>query len=228
MARYEIQTAPETEELVALADVKSHLGVTSSGDDAALQRFINAAVEFMKEYTGRSFARTEVKEYIRGFGTSQLMLSSTPIKSVTCVTVDGEAVTDYDIRDKDAGFLYRSQGWDWTAGITWYYQPRRYAGSEDAEFEVTYWGGYWLNTFTGSKPSDAIAVPASLEMIFLDLVKFWYTSHKNNLQGVDSISIGDYSVRTANNKSIPGVTSSTSVGVPPDIVSRLNKWVRIV
>jgi len=209
--------AASTKQLISLEALKCILGISDAGDDILLETLLNAASEFIVEYTGREFARERVLETIPGYGTTQLLLSRAYVDTITSITHTGDIITDYIIEDPKAGILYRAGTWDWTAGIGFTLTTRPLPGTEEPKFAVDYYGGYWLSSFDGAKPAAAVKLPASLELVCADLVQLWYNEKKSNITpGTESIRVGDYSVKNATNK-----------GIPDSILFKLEKWVRL-
>lgn len=130
--------------LTTLARVKAELGITDALKDALLEGWINDASEAIERRCGRKFQRAEVLEKLRGTGTQSLLLSRTPVVSVTSVEVDGTMLEDddYEIDDGGAGILNRESGWPTSGescvGIAWTPVP----GTGKRNIEVTYTAGY--------------------------------------------------------------------------------------
>jgi hypothetical protein len=101
--------------LTTVARAKEGAGITTSADDALLDRLVRAASAAIVSHCGRPFAREAYTESLPGFGSIHLELSRTPVITVSAVTQDGNVITDYEIADRDQGLLYRRRGWDWTA-----------------------------------------------------------------------------------------------------------------
>jgi hypothetical protein len=85
-----------------------------------------------------------VIETVRGYGTTDMLLERTPVMQVYSVSFRGETITDFVIDDPLAGSLYRSRGWEWTAGLVGWITDRGMAGTENPEFTVEYAGGFLL------------------------------------------------------------------------------------
>ncbi len=122
---------PNVLPIVSLAEAKAHLNLGSTVDDDELRFFLDAATELVESYTGRAFARRTLTERRSG-GTRALILSRTPVLSVTTVTADGTAVTaDSFVLNSAAGVV--SYGASGSSGV-W---PRG-----DSNIEITYVAGY--------------------------------------------------------------------------------------
>lgn len=68
--------------LVTLANAKTYLGVSGSGDDATITDMIEAATEAMEQFTGRHLDSTTITEYLNGTGGRLLWLKE-PAESIT-------------------------------------------------------------------------------------------------------------------------------------------------
>lgn len=73
--------------LVTLSDVKTHLGITTSADDALLALLQGSADDFVEQYCGRSFAGGSFTEDHPG-GARMAFLRNYPVTAVTSVKVD--------------------------------------------------------------------------------------------------------------------------------------------
>lgn len=91
---------------VSLADVKAHLNITTSTQDAELIGFIETAQETIEGEVGAIAQRT-VTEYVPG-GADRLWLAETPILSVTSVTEYGSTLgASYYRLDAESGAIER-------------------------------------------------------------------------------------------------------------------------
>lgn len=136
MALRVLTPAPVTD-LVELASLKSRLGITSSDEDAVLAEYIDEAGSLFREseVLGREILRQEYEEIFHPDAVRrELRLSCNPVdpESVS-VEIDGEAITDFEVRDADAGIIYRQIGW-----------PASNASDEGDGIAVTYKGGFLI------------------------------------------------------------------------------------
>lgn len=93
--------------LISVDEAKEYLGKTTAMDDYTLNRMIEVASLCCEEYTGRHLRPSEQTVALSGEGKSALFLRP-PVRSVTSVTVDGEALTAGGWCVKAAaGLLYR-------------------------------------------------------------------------------------------------------------------------
>jgi len=182
-----VSVAAESTNLTTVSAVKAMLGVASRKFDAELDRLIAAATSAISVYVGHVYAKQTYVETVVGSGYPRLLLTNTPIVSVTSVLCDGTAVTDYEVEDPDSGFLYRAVGWSSAAWAGWNASPYSLPGTERPMFTVTYEGGYLL-------PGEPDAnLPAHIEQACIETVVDWYRGGKRD-DAVKSKSVGDLSI----------------------------------
>lgn len=100
---------------VPLADLKTHLDITTSGHDAELQNMLDAAETHLAHYVGPLGTET-VTDEIHSGGLSRLMLNRMPVASITSAEyTDGTEITLEDL-DLDAGSGIVYWGYN-TAGL---------------------------------------------------------------------------------------------------------------
>jgi len=97
------------------------------------------------------------------------MLSRTPITEVDSVLYDNDPVVDYVLEDPEAGFLHRSQGWQWTVSRWWNITSHPMPGSEEPKFVVTYIAGYILPGDQGDR-----TLPNDIERACIEIVRAWF------------------------------------------------------
>lgn len=73
--------------LVSLADAKAYMGVGTSGDDALIERLINAESTRIERYCDRNFRKQSYRESYNGSGQRRLRLRNFPVISVTRVAI---------------------------------------------------------------------------------------------------------------------------------------------
>lgn len=79
--------------VLTLPDVKDHLGISSSGDDVELQRFIDAAESAVGRRCGGLGPQASTTARVDG-GSSSLVLPTAPIVNLTSVTPVGGVAED--------------------------------------------------------------------------------------------------------------------------------------
>lgn len=133
--------------LTTLSAVKDELRISEADTtyDTPLERYIQSVSAAFETLCDRKFHfGAGIVEKVPGYGTRLVVLSRRPVVSVSSVVVDGATLSsgDYELHDAEAGLLYRSCGWPWTASTqasaTYYQVP----GTEERSIAVTYTGGY--------------------------------------------------------------------------------------
>ena len=153
--------------LTTLRDVKLELGISSVDvtHDRYLESLINSTSSQIETFLQRNLSRDAAKvERVSGYGNFTLILSLTPVLSLTSIEIISMTapplfpfdITDVEIKDADAGLIYYRAGWPWTVPrpsgtITADPMP----GQEWNVIEATYDGGYDLPaSITSTLPAD--------------------------------------------------------------------------
>lgn len=101
-------------DLITLSEAKAFCDETEDDRDDILAALVSAASETIaNEVGGPIVTESYVAEVYDGDGETELWLVNRPVTSVSAVTIDGAAVTDYYWYR--SGRIYRSSGW--TSGI---------------------------------------------------------------------------------------------------------------
>ncbi len=166
-----VVTPAGSKDLTILATVKTELVISASTDDAFINTLIQQASAAIVTYCNREFASETVDETVKAYGGANLMLSRTPVTTLTSVTLDDGITStviptaDYMLEDSQAGFI-RSLvgGWSCTNSQVYGILGRPVAGSEFQAYKVRYVGGYTLLT----------DLPHDIERAAIDLVKSKY------------------------------------------------------
>lgn len=198
--------------LTVLARVQAELGLETGTDDDILLDLIDRASSAIARETNRVFGRETVTETLDGSGSRLLGLSRTPIVSVSAVTEDGTAITDYSVEDAAAGALYRADGWGRSSGLRmWgaeafssgYILP----GYQDRRYSVTYVAGYLL-------PAESDAnLPGAVEQACIETVKAWYLARDAD-PGISSVGIGQLKVTYVSGSNVPsGSLPASALGL---------------
>ena len=144
-----LETAPESTNLATLDTLKLQLSITVATHDAYLTDLIEQASNRIYHELGRPLYRAQWKETFAGNGMKRYVAARYPIASVDSITYMGDAQTlaDFDLEDRDAGFLYATTGW--------------FKSDDPAAWEIVYTAGYFLpdDQLTGA----AIAVNGTSE-----------------------------------------------------------------
>lgn len=189
-----VVAAAESTDLTTTEHLKLELGIDSMEKNTWLKEFaIPAASAALETYANNFWAAQQYEEVIPGSGSTRLMLARTPIVGTPTIIVDSVAVTDFTVEDRDAGILYRRQGWTrqvsgWAGTIN--RDPDVY--DSHPTFYVTYTAGYNLPSFK-SDVADATPLPANIERACIVTVKTWY-QRKNRDSEVSWKQIGDFAL----------------------------------
>ena len=152
--------------VVSLAEAKSHLNITVATHDDDLRRFLDVATDVCESYAGRSFRRRTVTAETHDGGSPTLLLRWTPVISVTTVTDDGTAVTDY-LLEPESGVLWR----DDDGLLTW-------AGSRRG-VTVAYVAGY-------------ASPPADVQQAVLETLRHLWTTQRGTMSGRNPLAGDEY------------------------------------
>lgn len=125
-----VTAPPTTTKLIALADLKTILGITDGANDALLGNIIQRGSDVIARFCNRVFAQRTVIETLPGPGGQLLKLKFAPVVTLTSITFDGETVDSntYTLTEPDAGMVYRATGWFYTG--------------HSYDYAVTYTHGY--------------------------------------------------------------------------------------
>src|SRR3990167_9068090 len=201
-------TASSDAYLTTTAAVKLRLGTTLSSDDSYLSDLILSASKCAETYVGYRLSAAAYVETVPGFGTRRLMLSRTPIRAVTGFfhgTDSGdytEVETSEYALDREAGFLERSIGWDWSVPAEGDLVARPAVGQEFPEWRLECVAGYTRGGIdTGSDlwstvkgtTSTARTLTEDLEAGVIAKVVSLYESGGG--EDVAELSVGDLRVR---------------------------------
>jgi hypothetical protein len=179
-------------DLTTLANLKSRLKITDASLDSELTRMITGVSKSLMRKINRQLARETVRETVKGYGDTQLMLSRSPVISVSSVLEDGVTpVLDYSIEDPESSILYRRSGWSWGVvngftGVGFNPLPN----SEEANYTIEYEAGYYLPNWTPGTPD----LPEDIEDLALDYMHFLYANRNEEDPSIRSYSIGQITV----------------------------------
>ncbi len=183
----EVLTPATNRKLAQVTTIKAELGITDTSQDVLLGLLIDQVSEVIVDYCGRPFAKEVYKETVAGYGSNRLLLSRTPIVSVTSVVADSEVIVDYSIENPETGILYRKTGWRWTPPIGWNITGYPMPDQEELLFAVTYTAGYVLPGDTGR------TLPLAVERACGELVKAWFLGRDRD-PALTAERIGDLQV----------------------------------
>lgn len=157
-----IYTAPTCTPITVL-ELKDHLRLIESDEDAYLGNLIKAATEMVQVETQRSLITQTIKQYRNAFPVGDILLERGKIQSITSITyVDGDETTQtldsstYELKTgKEPHRAALADGESW---------PTDLSDTGDAVC-ITSVAGY------GSSPED---VPETLRLAIMTLAAHWY------------------------------------------------------
>lgn len=151
-----------------LTNIKVALGVSGSGDDALLDKLLDAADSFIAAHTGRAFDGGTFTETHPGGG-FLLFLRNYPVTAIGSVRVDANRQFGTETILAASGYVLHADRGVIEATNGPFLPPRGKRGSLDwpGAVQVTY------STATG-------AVPAAVREAFAQLVGQWYRLAKTN------------------------------------------------
>lgn len=215
----QVVTAAPSTKLTTRNTVKALLNMTGNpADDDLIDDMIQAASDFVCNYTGRMFAKQRVIETIAGRGTPLAILSLAPIVTLHEGLYRGAAMTDVSINDPRAGIIFRPNGFTSTnipanmitLNPTGYY--------DDTQWSINYTGGYVLPGWDSS--FGARTLPYDLERAVVDMVKVAY--HKKGIDpSASSYRIGETQIAWRAPSTDGGAVEAA---IPASILSVLNYY----
>lgn len=205
--------------LTNLATVLDELTLASDGGavDSRLNRYINAASDFIERECGRSFSKAlAIVENVQGFGLSTLKLSHTPIVALTSIAYQGTTygAADLAVVDAGAGLVMRRGGFPWTAEKDTELSRRRVPGREFPDIVATYDGGYVTPKQKDDNAALTRTLPSDLEDACVQLVTSRYQGRGVNVR------------ERARRYEATGVTFGGEP-VPPEIMAIIAKYARV-
>lgn len=213
----EILTSAPDKDLTTLSTVKDEIGITGTDDDNFISRLIQEISAAIVSYTGREFAREEVKEKVGGYGNQQLIVSRTPIKSISEINYDEETTIDTDdyfIGDSDAGFIHRiDYYWESTEPVHVNVSPFVTPMQAEPKWVVTYTGGYVLPS---SNWTDTRDLPYDVERACIEGVKARFLARQR-----------DPNITRLNVQQNMYAASFELHGLPPSSIQFLAPYVRV-
>jgi hypothetical protein len=206
--------------LLDWANLVGEFGTVAAEDRTHIERLCKSASSFVERYCHRVFSYdAAIVEYQAGYGTAHLVLERTPVKSITSITVNGSTLSssDYSIASADAGLIWASGGWPWTALI----RGGDIAGdgapdSEEKSIVVTYKGGYVCpGQVTAGPPALTRDLPDEIEDAVIQLVVARFAG-----RGVDP--------RVQSEKTLSSSVSYFDREIPAMVASLLAPYRRLV
>lgn len=213
--------------LCTLADVKTLAGISDTSQDARLELIINQVSSQIASYCARVFARaTHSAEMYAPSNRQLLILRQSPVISVSAVTIEGNAVTDYVVTPEyaNAGMIYLERGWSAKELMRVFLTDDPVAGQR--AIAVSYIAGYYLPGDVGYVAGADTSLPFDLQMVTCQMALAAYVqARRNNWDGLQSMTEGGLSyawgAQTAIGKNNQSGLMIAHAGV-------LNKYRRIV
>lgn len=212
-----VVTPATVRKLTTVARAKTELGLTDTSQDTLLALLLDEASDAIAAYCHRVWGRETVRETLPGTGRRLLGLSRTPLISVTSLTEDDVAITDYTIEDAATGALARDNGWWPSAAGGWdsiaYTSGYILPGYQRWRYSITYQAGFIL-------PEEALpTLPGGVERACLETIKGWWQARSGRDPAITSIAQGQSRVGYGN------VASGVEIGALPAVaVGLLAPW----
>lgn len=145
------QTIASTESMASDTDsLRRFLGTTTTAEDVRQTAAIKAATRWAEGYVGYPLFAASYRETVASYSSRRLMLSRTQVRAVRQLldlpsTDDGEEILSSEFAvDRDAGFLVRDEGWEWSAPVEYNLTGTPRAGHELEPWLVDYVAGWTL------------------------------------------------------------------------------------
>lgn len=210
--------AAESHKLTTIERVAKELSLTAdeiSSNVETLDQLITRASDTIRSMTDRVFAKEQVEEtlFVRR-ATPRIVVSRTPIKSITSIELDGDAITDssFFIEDAESGFIYREDTFWQSTVIASGGIRQRVSQWGRYDWKVTYTGGYDLPSF-----SDSPDLPLDVERAAIELVAAWFRSRRTD-QNIARETIGDASVT---------YREGGAGAIPSPVMLTIDRWRRL-
>lgn len=202
--------------LTTPARVISELGITDPAKIELVADYINEATAAISNFCGRTFHREAgIVEKVAGFGSEFLLLSKTPVESISAISFDGVTVSssDYSIHSAGAGMIYNANGWNDTGGHSGNLSKTPVGGSRAKLYSVTYTGGYVMPGNSGR------TLPYDIERACIEMVKSLVFGRRDSSVKSESVD-GVYSVTYADD-------NRDGSSLPSNIAAMLSPYKRI-
>jgi len=212
----EIIAPADRTDLTTIATVKQAMGIKpeDESNDGAISRLIAVATDAIQEYVGHILCRQTYRETVSGDDSPQLLLTATPIVSVSSIIIDSDVVVDFIIADREAGILHRKVGWARSAWVQWGVEWSVVPATQERNVFVTYVAGYLL-------PGDANRdLPARYEQACVDAVVAWVKRDQRGGADVVQRDVGDLTIKYAEAEKTAG-----TMGLPMNARARLGRRV---
>ncbi len=203
--------------LTTLADVKAELGLTDSTQDALLSSLIQRASRAVVNYCQvGEFAQQSYTETLPAYNTNWLVVSRTPIVSVSQITYDGGVIdpAQYTVERPLAGMIFSPTPWFWTAEMGVVLGMDVLPNSELRRYQVNYVAGYNL-------PDDATQttpLPFDISEATIETVHAWFYARQRDPYLVME-RVGDLQLQYAQPQG--------RLALPPGAMDLLSNYARV-
>lgn len=167
--------------LCTLEDLKTHLEITGSDQDAFLSNLVLRATQYIETYCNRKLASREFTEYYSGDGSNSILLPNTPITAVTQIKDDKSGQADFDYDDTDENDAFSFEEWGkllLTDGDVFHSPGSTYPLRN---YKIVYTGGY-------------ATAPEELRQVCVELAAAKFYLKDKQRQGVASKSVGGQTI----------------------------------
>lgn len=208
-----LQAAPATD-LTTIPQVAAEVGTLTPDQHDWIALAIRSASDLIVQEANQFFAQQRYQETIAGSGSTELVLARTPILGTpTILTVDNEVIVDFVVEDREAGILYRRQGWtrdiSYLPSITSDFLP----DVTHPRFIVTYDAGYWLPSFPDPMAASQVPLPANIEQACVLTLKSWWTK-KGRDPNISWKQVGDLALGYRSESKTSG--DAPMLNLPPE------------
>lgn len=165
--------------LTTLTAVKDELGIspTDTSQDILLTRLIHSVSDAIRRFCDREFYyQADIVENYAGYGDPFLVLDRSPLLSIASIAYAGAIIDliEYQVHNKEAGILYRRNGWIWTAQHQSNITQDKRSGTEEKLYQVTYTAGYVTPDQAANNPLLTRTLPYDLEDACIEIIAIRY------------------------------------------------------
>lgn len=181
-----VTTASTERNLTTTPAVVGRLGLSETPE--GMDQLVLAVSRAIERYCGRVFAQQGYDETLNGSDIDTLVLAHSPIIGTPTILADNSPITDFEVRDAEAGLLYRSVGWARGAWVGWNNDIEiDRLGSSYPAFVISYTAGYKL---PGEKDTT---LPPDIEEAAIMTAMQWYRRQTRD-GDVKAKKVGDLSI----------------------------------
>lgn len=180
--------------LTELSTVKTELGITGSGSDSELERYIKSYSDLLRRASDREFYYvTGHKEKIKSIGDTRILVDDhRPVNSINSITdPDGNTVdsSTYEIEDEHKGIIRLKNDFWQNTGVA-IRRMREYPKYFEYLFEVDYDGGWNTPVQASPGPYD---LPMHIQEAVITTVVTRFLQ-KGRQANIDSETIAEASI----------------------------------